>query len=139
MHTSGLFVRAAYTFLDTEVLDVDDAPGQAPAPFTVGDPLIRRAKHQASLELRYARGRASAFALVTGRGRMLDLEPNFASATFFNDGHAIVTLGGAWRVHRTLEAYARVANLFDRAYEDVLGFPAPGVTAVAGLRVAVGR
>ena len=76
---------------------------------------------------------------MTGRGRMLDLEPNFASGTFFNDGHAVVTLGGAWRVAGSLEAYARVANLFDRAYEDVLGFPSPGATATAGLRVAVGR
>jgi outer membrane cobalamin receptor len=42
-------------------------------------------------------------------------------------------------VVRGLHLYARALNLFDRAYEEVLGFPAPGRTLFAGVRVAAGR
>jgi len=35
--------------------------------------------------------------------------------------------------------FARMLNLFDRGYEEVLGYPAPGRTAYVGARVAVGR
>ena len=37
------------------------------------------------------------------------------------------------------EIFARALNLFDRQYEEVLGYPAPGRTAYVGARFAVGR
>ena len=40
---------------------------------------------------------------------------------------------------RGVEVFARVLNLFDRDYEEVLGYPAPGRTAFAGVRVAARR
>ena len=134
-----LLVRAAYTFLSTEVLDIDDSPGAAPFPFTVGDALIRRPRHQASLEVRYTHARASAFVLVNGRGEMLDLEPNFASSTYPSEGYAVVSAGATFTITKTLQGYGRITNLFDRAYEDALGFPAPGISGVAGVRIALGR
>jgi outer membrane cobalamin receptor len=132
-------VRAAYTFLSTEVLDIDDSPGAAPFPFVVGDPLIRRPNHQASLEVRYTHARVTAFAIVNGRGEMLDLEPNFASSTYPSEGYAVVSAGGTFAITKTLQGYARANNLFDRAYEDALGYPAPGITGVVGVRIAVSR
>jgi outer membrane receptor protein involved in Fe transport len=135
----GLAVRGAYTWLDTEVLGVDDFPTFAPTPYAVGDPLVRRAKHQGSLDLRYSRGRAQLFLIMNGRGEMADLEPNFASAVLTNPGFAVIAAGGSFRVTRMLEAYARVTNLLDRAYEDVLGYPAQARSASVGLRVTVGR
>jgi len=132
-------VRAAYTFLSTEVLDIDDSPNAAPFPFVVGDPLIRRPHHQASLEVRYTQARLTAFAIVNGRGEMLDLEPNFASSTFPSKGYAVVSTGATFTITKVFQGYARVNNLFDRDYEDALGFPAPGLTGVVGVRIAVGR
>ena len=38
---AGLSVQGTYTFLSTEILAVDDAPN-APPPYSVGDPLLRR-------------------------------------------------------------------------------------------------
>jgi outer membrane cobalamin receptor len=138
--TAGRFlVRAAYTFLSTEVLDIDDSPGTAPFPFVVGDPLIRRPNHQASLEVRYTQSRLTAFAIVNGRGEMLDLEPNFASSTYMSGGYAVMSAGATVSITKTIQGYARVNNLFDRVYEDALGFPAPGVTGVVGVRLAIGR
>ena len=137
--TFGLSMRAAYTWLDTEVLSVDHAPGAAPAPYVVGDALIRRPRHSGSMDLRYSRGRAQAFLVVNGRGLMADFEPNFASAVLSSEGFVTVAAGGSFRLTRGLEAYARVTNLLDRGYEDALGYPAQARSAAAGLRVAIGR
>ena len=38
-----------------------------------------------------------------------------------------------------LDILSRALNLFDRQYEEVLGYPAPGRTGYVGVRVAVGR
>ena len=46
---AGVSIQAAYTFLSTEILAVDRT-ASAPPPFSVGDPLIRRPRHQGSLE-----------------------------------------------------------------------------------------
>jgi outer membrane cobalamin receptor len=135
----GVRVRGAVTFLDTEVLAIDSVPGQAPAPFSVGDRLLRRSPRQGSLEAHWTTARGSVFALVSGRNTFLDLEPNFASSLYDNPGHVVVTAGGALRLARGVEVFGRVANLFDEAYEDVLGFPAPGRVAFVGVRVAAGR
>ena len=40
---------------------------------------------------------------------------------------------------RSAEIFGRIDNLFDRAYEEVLGFPAPGRGAFVGVRIAAGR
>jgi outer membrane cobalamin receptor len=135
----GLSARAAYTWLDTEVLSVDDAPGEAPSPFTVGDPLVRRARHQGSFEVRYTHDRAQGFLMMNGRGEMADLEPNWAAAVLPSPGYVVFTLGGSVRLGQRLEAYGRVANLLNREYEDALGYPALPRTATVGLRVAVSR
>jgi outer membrane receptor protein involved in Fe transport len=135
----GLSARAAYSFLDTEVLALDELPGEAPAPFAVGDRLIRRPKHQGSLDVRYTRGRWNGFLIINGRSEMADFEPNFAVAVLTSMGHVVSSIGGSYRLRDGLEAYARVTNLFDRQYEDALGFPAQGRSAAAGVRVAIGR
>jgi len=135
----GLSVRGAYTFLDTQVLGIDEFSTIAQAPYAVGDPLVRRPRHQGSLDVRYARGRAQAYVAVNGRGGMADFEPNYAVAVLTSAGFAVCDLGGSFNLGRGLEAYARVTNLLNRAYEDALGYPAPGRLAMVGLRVAIGR
>ena len=58
---------------------------------------------------------------------------------YMNPGHTMVNLGGSWRPVKAVELFARALNLFDRDYEEVLGYPAPGRTAYVGARFAVGR
>jgi outer membrane receptor protein involved in Fe transport len=72
---------------------------------------------------------------------MLDVEPNVgASAGLFGaPGFVTTDLGAAVSLGGGLELFGRVTNVFDRAYEETLGFPAPGRTGVMGLRVAGGR
>jgi outer membrane cobalamin receptor len=133
-------VRGTYTLLDTEILAIDGL-GQAPSPYQVGDPLLRRPRHQGSLTVDWTIPRASMFAELNARGATLDAEPAFGpgGGLYENPGRTIVDLGGSFRVVRGVEVYARVLNLFDRTYEEVLGYPAPGRTAFAGVRVAARR
>jgi outer membrane cobalamin receptor len=51
----------------------------------------------------------------------------------------VANLGGSWRIAPWVEIYGRVMNLFDRQYEEVFGYPAPGRTAYLGVRFAAGR
>ena len=66
--THGVTARASYTFMPTEVLAVDRS-SDAPPPFDVGDPLIRRPRHQGALDLLWVSGPVSAFAEARARGR----------------------------------------------------------------------
>jgi outer membrane cobalamin receptor len=135
----AISLRAAWTILHTKILGVDGAESAAPSPYRVGDRLIRRPRHQGSLEASWSLPRATAFALVTGRGRTRDLEPNFADQVFDNDGDVTVEAGGSVRLSRQFEIYGRMTNLFDRGFEEVFGFPAQGRSALVGVRVTGSR
>jgi outer membrane cobalamin receptor len=137
--SAALATRLTWTWLETEVLGIDSMPDVAFGPYEVGDALIRRPRHALSLDVRYSTTRWTAFALVGHRGAMRDLEPNWASTVYTNPGRTVTTLGASLRVARGLEAYARMANVFDRRYEDVFGFPAMGRSASVGLRVTAGH
>ena len=139
---SGRFsARAAYTFLDTEILAVDGADGEAPTPFAVGDPLLRRPRHQGSVDAVWSAGGVQVFGSVVMRGETLDVEPNFGTfgGLYENDGYTVVNVGGSWTFLRRLTLFGRLVNAFDESYEDTLGYPALGRTAYVGLRVAARR
>ena len=97
----GFSGRASYTFLDTEIRAVDGSP-DAPSPFTVGDPLLRRPRHQGVLDMAWARGPVDVFAQGVFRGQTLDAEPNFGTfgGLFENPAYAVANLGATVRVSR---------------------------------------
>jgi outer membrane receptor protein involved in Fe transport len=136
----GLTARASYTFLDTEILAVDSL-NEAPAPFTVGDPLLRRPRHVAALDLTFARGPLTAFGHVGGRAQTLDVEPTYGTwgGLFTNPGFSSVDVGASWRIARAVEVIGRIANVLNRSYEETFWFPALGRNAMIGVRVAAGR
>jgi outer membrane cobalamin receptor len=136
----GVSARVAYTLLDTEIRAVDNS-AQAPSPYQVGDALLRRPRHSGSLTLGWTRERGSLFATVDSRGAALDAEPSFgpSGGLYQNAGRTVADAGGTVRVVRSVEVFARVLNLLDRSYEEVLGFPSPGRTAFVGVRVAARR
>ena len=138
--SGGFDLRGQYTFLDTEILAVNGST-IAQTPYAVGDPLLRRPRHAGSVDVAWTGDRANAFAQVQSRGETLDAEPAFgpSGGLYANPGHTIVNVGGAWKAARSIEIFARALNLFDRAYEEVLGYPAPRRTVYVGARFAVGR
>jgi len=137
----GLDAHAAYTWLDTAVLAVDRVENGAPAPFHVGDYLLRRPRHRGSIDLVFTRGRLAAYSEIGVRSRTLDVEPTYGAfgGLFWNPGFAVVRCGASWRLVRTLGLVARVDNALDRRYEETFGFPAPGRSVMLGVRVAAGR
>ena len=139
-HGSGIAVRANYTFLDTEILAASGS-SSAQTPYAVGDALIRRPRHSSAIDASFTRDRVGAFAQLQMRGQALDIEPAFGASggLYMNGGHAVLNAGGSWRPVKAVEVFARALNLFDREYEEVLGYPAPGRTAYVGARIAVGR
>jgi outer membrane cobalamin receptor len=143
----GFDLRWAYTFLDSEILAVSGATA-APAPYQVGDGLLRRPRHQGSFDATFTpmegggfSRRLSVFFQVFIRGEALDAEPAFGptGGLYMNDGYSVVNLGASFRPVRAFEVFARALNVFDRRYEEVFGYPAPGRTGYMGVRVAVGR
>jgi outer membrane receptor protein involved in Fe transport len=139
--TRGLEARVAYTGLDTEILSVDGQPGVAPAPFAPGEPLIRRPRHRAAADVAWVATGWNAFARLTARSGVLDVDPSFGAfgGKLRAPGYWVADAGGSLRVTRHLEVFGRVHNLLDRHYEEALGFPALGRHALAGLRVAARR
>jgi outer membrane receptor protein involved in Fe transport len=137
---TSLSLRANYTFLDTEILAVNGS-STAQTPYAVGDPLLRRPRHSGSIDATWSRDRAAAFAQLQIRGETLDAEPAFGptGGLYTNPGYNVVNLGGSFRPLKAIEIFARALNLFDREYEEVFGYPAPGRTAYVGARFAVGR
>jgi outer membrane cobalamin receptor len=134
-------LRGSYTRLDTKVLAVDGRSGAAPPPFTVGDPLLRRPRHQGSVHAIVRLPRGTAFGRLSGRGRMLDVDPSFGAfgGTVPGPGYAVVDAGVSFALRPGIELLARATNLFDRQHEEVAGYPALGRSVMAGVRVARGR
>ncbi len=138
--TLDLQARVGYTFLDTDILAVDNG-ATAPPPFEAGDPLLRRPRHQWSLDFAASGERVSAWIRGGGRGRALDIDPSLGAfgGLFVAPGYAVWHAGAAWKLTTGLELFGRVENLFDRRYEEALGFPALGRGVMAGLRIAAIR
>ncbi len=137
----GVDAGGTYTWLSTEILSVDGLGATAPPPFTVGDPLYRRPRHQGSIDVSYTASRLSAFAMLTSRSRILDLEPNYGTfgGLFFTPGYAVLDGGASVALRRGLSLFARVTNATDRAYEETLGYRALGRSGLVGVRIASGR
>ncbi|MBK5295749.1 MAG: TonB-dependent receptor [Vicinamibacteria bacterium] len=132
----GVHARLAYTWMPTEILAVDQS-GVAPPPFAVGDPLIRRPRHQGAVDLGWTAAAFSAFTTVRVRGEVLDVEPSYGAfgGLFTAAGFTVVDAGASWRLARHVEVFGRGLNLLDRQYEEAYGYPAPGRLGMVGLRV----
>ena len=100
---------------------------------------VRRPKRMASLTANYYFGdeRGNLNLNVNYTGKQLD---NFYSpVTFLTEvvelpSATVVDLAGSWKLNRQLEITARVSNLLDEEYEEILGFVRPGRAFYAGLR-----
>lgn len=131
-----LEARLTYTLLSTEILSVDRS-NAAPPPFSIGDPLLRRPRHQWSLDLSASRDRATVWLRGGGRSRVLDVEPTLGTfgGLFYAPGYDVWNAGASWNAGHGLELFGRVENLAGRRYEEAFGFPAQGRRAVIGIRV----
>ena len=96
--------------------------------------ILRRPKYTAAADLIYRRGKAEVDFGVISRGRSYDVGQT--GAAIFG-GYSRFDLAASYGVRDNLRVYARLNNLFDREFEEIVGYPAPGRQFVVGLQTGI--
>jgi vitamin B12 transporter len=128
-----LRLYAQYTLLDGEVLlSTSSSP-----LYAVGQPLLRRPRHQGSLTASLAGRRVSGGVTLLLVGRRSDsdflgLELTESSGYARLDARLRAALG------RGVVAFVAAENLLNREYQEILGYPALGRALRAGVRFHMG-
>lgn len=136
-----ILLSANYTWLESEVLNLNGGVGLVQQDFYLGQPLLRRPKQSgaALATVNYRRIDANLYAEV--RGRSLDVEPNYGASAglYWNPGFVFTGINLNYRVRGNLTAYVNVRNALNRRYEEIFGFPAPLLNFVAGVKWSLAR
>jgi vitamin B12 transporter len=120
--TRWLSASGNYTYDPTRVLA---APNAFDPSEIAGNRLIRRPVNSGNLMLNAAFKRMNWNFTGYFTGRRTDSD--FLGLGFNrNPGYARFDLAGSYNFARSLSFYGRIANLADKKYQDVLGFPALG-------------
>ena len=124
----ALRFRGDYTFLDTAVLEGNNE-------FLEGEPLPNRPRQQLSLSAHSELGRVSVGAtlLFVGERRADRDFVSLALGLTTVDAYTRFDLRTRVALSAGFEAYVVAENLFDRSYEEVLGYPALGRLVRLGL------
>jgi vitamin B12 transporter len=123
-----------YTWLDGEILE----SGREFNPiYAEGEPLLRRPANQASLTAFAGNERFGFGATLVVVGERADSDFVGLGLTT-NPGYQRLDLRGRVRLVGGLEAYVVGENVLDEEYQEVLGYPALGVSVRGGLRFRTG-
>ena len=126
------YLSLSYTYTDSE-----DPNGEE----------VRRPEHIASLSggktVLDDRLRLTASVIYNGEQRDTDFRNfftnGFAAEMTDLDSYVLVNIGAQYQVTDAIEVYARLENLFDDDYEEVIGYATPGRTVLGGIRVRLGE
>ena len=125
-----LNVAGNYTYDDSLVLQSPNAFDPALFP---GNRLIRRPPHSGSLTLNAAYHRFGI--TVGGYFSGVRTDTDFLNLGFTsNPGYARFDVATHYDLGRGVSFHARASNLFDKQYQDALGYPALGQDVRAGVR-----
>lgn len=134
----NLAVQANYAYLDGFI----EQSSQDSFPYRPGDPLIRRPKHSGDLTLTWTERKWTAQWSTRAIGRRADSDfyaydaaPNSLTS---NSGYSISDASFSYEFARPVSAFIRVGNMFDRNYQEVLGYLALRRTFVVGTRIRIG-
>ena len=98
--------------------------------------LLRRPKHKITLRNSWhATEQLSFDATILYTGSWVDGNRNFTVSRLDAPSFTTVNLAGNYDVNKWLSVYARINNLFDRRYQDPIGFLQPSIGAYAGAKV----
>jgi vitamin B12 transporter len=134
-----LRLAASYTFLRSRL-----ERAQSVLNPELGLPLLRRPRHAGTIEASWVVERWDVTLDGSLVGRRRDLDPvsgarfDATGRPLFNEGYAKLNLAGSYRINRELRVFARIENLLNQDYQEVLGFPAYRLNFSAGLRVQIG-
>jgi vitamin B12 transporter len=110
----------------------------------IGLALLRRPRHSGSIDVGWVAKRFDLTLDGSFVGRRRECDPvtcakfDPSGKPFFVDGYAKLNLAGAYRINENVSAFARVENLLNQDYQEILGFPAYRLNFSAGLRVRAG-
>jgi len=118
-------VSASYTLTDTEDKDTKL-------------PLLRRARNKSSTDLEYSPIEKLHFTgSVYFVGKRFDNDySTFPVERVSLGAYTLVNLAVSYDLTNEIELYGRIDNLFDREYEEVVGFGTLGAAAYGGIRVS---
>ncbi|MEN3331022.1 MAG: vitamin transporter [Blastocatellia bacterium] len=134
-----LRLAASYTFLRSRL-----ERAQSVLNPELGLPLLRRPRHAGTIEASWVTAAWDVTLDGSLVGRRRDIDPvtgarfDASGRAFSNDGYAKLNLSGSYRINRALRAFARIENLLNQDYQEVLGYPAYRLNFSAGLRVQIG-
>lgn len=119
--SARLLMRADYTY----TLAQDDI---------LHEELLRRPKVKSSFASTWQASDAlSLTATVLYVGPWIDGNRNFTIERLTAGGYATANLAANYVLSRNISLFGRINNLFDRRYEDPVGFDRPGFGALAGI------
>ncbi len=127
--SENIHLRFHYTYTDTEAL------AAASFGITQGARLLRRPLHAAGADLSFdfleKRGNVTVGLIYVGDRD--DLDPA-TFTTVNNPDYLVVNVSGSYKLCAHAELFARVENLFNHNYEDVLGFNNSPVAGYGGVK-----
>jgi vitamin B12 transporter len=123
-----------YTFDDSRVVKSPNTSDPALIP---GNHLIRRPVHSGSLTMTAGFRRVDVILADYFSGVRTDADFLGLGLTR-NPGYARFDLAASYEVVRGVSFYARATNLFDKQYQDALGYPALGRDVRAGVKYRFG-
>ena len=103
-----------------------------------GAQLLRRPKHSGSFAIGYDRGSGNAQLVVARVGSRPDVNDLFPFGTATNRAYTVADLTLRWNMG-SIAPYAKIENLTNTRYQEVLGFPSPTRRALLGVRYSVSR
>jgi vitamin B12 transporter len=149
---SRLRLSGSYTFLRSRLDRAADVLTFLPPTFDgvfvrnpeLGLPLLRRPRHSGAFEASWIDQRFDMTIDGSIVGRRRDFIP-FPFAKFdvsgkpiFSSGYARINAAGSYHLNNSVSLFARVENVLNQDYQEVLGFPAYRLNFSAGVRVRVG-
>lgn len=129
-----LRLGGSYSFAATRVLEAPNAFDPALVP---GQRLLKRPVHSGQLWAAIEAGPTAWHISARFVGPRTDSDFLGLGLTR-NPGYARFDFAGRWRVGRMAEMFARVENLFDKRYQDSLGYLAYGRHIRGGMRFRLG-
>ncbi len=121
----SITLRADYTYTRA----IDDGTDQE---------LLRRPKNKVGMNGAWQATRALTLsATVLSVSSWVDGNRDFSIPRLSAAGYTVVNLASSFQVDSHLTVFARVDNLFDRHYQDPVGFLRPSIGAFAGVRAAL--
>jgi vitamin B12 transporter len=132
--TRWLNLAGNYTYDDSRVLVSPNAGDPTELP---GNHLARRPVNSGSLTLNAAFRRLNV--TLGGYFTGIRTDSDFLGLGYTHDpGYARFDLSSSYRLTHGLSLYARATNLFDKPYQDALGYPALGRDMRAGVKYTFG-